>query len=51
MGFHSSTYKKLQKLVRFEDLSKNKLLNVEDKIAYLFLENFIKMHNDKVCFW
>lgn len=51
MGFHSSSYEKLREIVGFEDVSKSQLLNVEDRIAYLFLETFIKSHNDKVSFW
>ena len=51
MGFHSSSYEKLRKIIEFEDISKSQLLNVEDKIAYLFLDAFIKSHNDKISFW
>ena len=51
MGFHSSTYEKLRKVVGFEDISKSQLLNVEDKIAHSFLDTFIKSHKNKISFW
>ena len=45
MGFHSLSYKTLNKLIGLEDISKQNLQNIEDKKAVLFLNTFIKSHS------
>ena len=51
MGFHSSTYEKLRHITGFKDLDKPNFYKVDDKTAIIFLNDFIKSHNEKITFW
>lgn len=50
MGFSQLTYNELQKDVVFENISKTSLSNIDDKVAIIFIDTFVKSHRHQIVF-
>ena len=50
MGFSQLTYHNLQKMDSFENITKNTLSNINDKVAITFINTFVKSHKNQINF-
>ena len=50
MGFSQLTYNELKKNVEFENISKASLSNIDDKVAIIFIDTFVKSHRHQIVF-
>ncbi len=50
MGFYNSDYEELRKIKGYENISRETLSNISDKMALAFIDSFIASHQSKFVF-